>query len=285
MKFFNFLISKAFWINLFLIIAFSVLLVLGFIYYLKSYTNHNQYITLNDLSGFTYEQAVNQLDFRKLKFEILDSNSYDPNLLPMSVVKQDPAPLAKVKENRTIYLWLNASNPPLVEVPDLAGKQSLDMAIVMLENRGLKLGDIIERPSAEQNAVLEVIILGDTMKSATSVPKGTSIDLVVGGGIGATRIEVPCLLGKTMSEVRFTAMAYDLNIGYIKYETKDLSDSSSAVVYKQIPECNSGLIRVGEAIDVYLIQDLPESVLKEINKMQLDSLIQSEIEGALNEED
>jgi eukaryotic-like serine/threonine-protein kinase len=277
MSVFKFILSRYFWINLILMIVASVVLVLVAIGMMKSYTNHNQYITLSDLSGLTLEQVQDHLEFRNLNYEILDTNHYNPDLLPLSVLKQNPEPNAKVKQGRTIYLWLNASVPPLVEVPDLAGKQSLDMAIIKLENRGLIVGEIIERPSEEKNAVLEVIIAGKTIKGLTHVPKGTVVDLVVGGGIGSTRLRVPCLLGKTLAEVKFTALAYDLNIGLVRYEAAGLTDSASAVVYKQYPACGDGTIRVGEAIDIFLIQDLPDSVVQQINQYRFDAMVEEEI--------
>jgi eukaryotic-like serine/threonine-protein kinase len=277
MKILKFIASKYFWINLGLIILTTVVLALILIGMMKTYTNHNQYITLSDLSGLTLEQVEDHLKYRNLNYEILDTNHYSPDLLPLSVIKQNPDPNAKVKEGRTIYLWLNASVPPMVEVPDLAGKQSLDMALIKLENRGLVVGDIIERPSEERNAVLEVIIAGKRITEKTYVPKGTVIDLVIGGGIGSTRLRVPCLLGKTLSEVKFTAMAYDLNIGLIRYESSGLTDTASAVVYKQFPACGDGTIRVGEAIDVFFIQDLPDSIVEQIERWKFESMVEEEI--------
>jgi beta-lactam-binding protein with PASTA domain len=278
MSFFQFVKTKSFWVNIGLIFVAGFFLILISGALLKSYTNHNEYITLTDLSGLTLDQVEEYLEFRKLNFEILDTNTYHENLLPLSVIRQNPDANTKIKEGRTVYLWLNASVPPMVEVPDLAGKQSLDMAKIKLQNRGLVLGNIIEKPSEDKNAVLEVLIAGKKVTEAMFVPKGTVVDLVVGGGLGGTRFDVPCLLGKTLAEAKFTAMAYDLNIGSIVYEMAGLIDSSSAVVYKQTPYCEDGKIRMGEAINIELIQDLPDFVVEELNRIKLNEKIKSEIE-------
>lgn len=278
MSFFQFVKTKPFWVNLGLIFAAIFILILISGALLKSYTNHNEYITLTDLSGLTLDQVEEYLNYRELNYEILDTNAYHENLLPLSVIRQNPDANTKIKEGRTVYLWLNASVPPMVEVPDLAGKQSLDMAKIKLQNRGLVLGNIVERPSEDKNAVLEVLIGGKKITEATFVPKGTVVDLVVGGGLGGTRFDVPCLLGKTLDEAKFTALAYDLNLGVITYETAGLIDSSSAVVYKQTPSCEGGKIRMGEAINIQLIQDLPDYVVEELNRVKLNEQIKSEIE-------
>lgn len=278
MSFFQFVKTKPFWVNLGLIFAAIFILILISGALLKSYTNHNEYITLTDLSGLTLDQVEEYLNYRELNYEILDTNAYHENLLPLSVIRQNPDANTKIKEGRTVYLWLNASVPPMVEVPDLAGKQSLDMAKIKLQNRGLVLGNIVEKPSEDKNAVLEVLIGGKKITEATFVPKGTVVDLVVGGGLGGTRFDVPCLLGKTLDEAKFTALAYDLNLGVITYETAGLIDSSSAVVYKQTPSCEGGKIRMGEAINIQLIQDLPDYVVEELNRVKLNEQIKREIE-------
>lgn len=278
MSFFQFVKTKPFWVNLGLIFAAIFILILISGALLKSYTNHNEYITLTDLSGLTLDQVEEYLNYRELNYEILDTNAYHENLLPLSVIRQNPDANTKIKEGRTVYLWLNASVPPMVEVPDLAGKQSLDMAKIKLQNRGLVLGNIVEKPSEDKNAVLEVLIGGKKITEATFVPKGTVVDLVVGGGLGGTRFDVPCLLGKTLDEAKFTALAYDLNFGVITYETAGLIDSSSAVVYKQTPSCEGGKIRMGEAINIQLIQDLPDFVIEELNRIKLNEQIKIEIE-------
>ena len=52
----------------------------------------------------------------------------------------------------------------------------------------------------------------------------------------------------------------DLNVGSIHYKGV-FADSSSAVIYKQKPNPYEA-IRIGEAIDVFLIQELPYGVEK-----------------------
>ncbi|MGB1248039.1 MAG: PASTA domain-containing protein [Chitinophagales bacterium] len=273
MKIIQLIKSRIFWINLGAIIVAGIITIFAVFWWLKAFTNHGESLTLNDLSGLTLEQTIEVLETKDLNYHIIDSNTYNPDLLPLSVIKQNPAPLQKVKTNRTIYLWLNASAPPMVEVPDLAGKQHYDMAIEKLTNQGFEIGELYYRPSDAEGAVLEVMIDSVKIDSGTFVPRGTVIDLVVGGGASNTRVSVPCVLGKTLAEAEMFIYSNELNIGYIEYDTLGLIDSSSALIYMQFPNCNQGnKLRIGEAMDIFLTQELSTSFLDSVNNILNNTL-------------
>lgn len=269
MKLLKFILTKSFWIQLAIILGLTAIAVLLVFQWLSIHTNHNNYITLNDLSGLTLDQAVDQLEDRNLRYALIDSNTFSDTLLPKSITKQDPKPNAKVKDGRTVYLWVNASKPPMVEVPELAGKKSFDMALQALKNRGLELGEVTYRPSEEENSILEVKIDGEKVTKNMQVRRGTVVDLIVGGGTSNTKVDLDCFIGMTLETASFIISASDLNIGFTKYDTIGLIDSSSAVIYKQLPSCNESVIKIGESIDLFLAQELPADVL---NNMPKDTL-------------
>src|SRR5215510_3272084 len=99
--FFNFLRSKIFLLNLLLAVV-VVASVFGFTYeWLNKYTNHGQSIEVPELKGLNTEQVQVQLERLHLRFAIVDS-VYDLEQKPGTILEQDPAPKAKVKEDRTI---------------------------------------------------------------------------------------------------------------------------------------------------------------------------------------
>ena len=73
--------------------------------------------------------------------------------------------------------------------------------------------------------------------------------------------------------------------GPYPYKIKEdgLIDSSSAVIYKQLPDYGNEPVRVGSTIDIWLKQDLPEEVSIRLQELKKDS-IAVEIEGELNDE-
>lgn len=260
--------SKSFWINLALILLAGIVTVLVVFQWLGSYTNHGEYITLNDLTGLSLEQTIDILEDKKLTYEVVDTNTYDPDLPKYSVISQNPLPLDKVKEGRTIYLYVSTNDAPMIEIPFLAGKASQEAGMMKLRNAKFKIGDIFFKPSDSEGDILALMIDSVEVVKGQKAPEGSSIQLVVGGGLGGGRIKVPCLIGKTLQEVEFVLGSEGLNVGHINYGDDALSDTASAVIYKQLPSQNAAFIRIGEPIDIFLKQELPYDV----NKCENDTL-------------
>jgi eukaryotic-like serine/threonine-protein kinase len=177
-----------------------------------------------------------------LQFAVFDS-LYEKDSKPNSVLDQNPKPDAKVKENRTIYLTVNAFNPPQFKMPKLVDK-SLRQAQIELESYGLVVGQLTYIPDMAQNAVLKQLVDGKEIKPGDLIAKGTAVDLVLGDGLGNTQVEVPFLLNLSLNEAKFVLTASSLNIGAVVF-TGGVSDTSKAVVVRQIPSA------IGEQNDEY----------------------------------
>tara|TARA_B110000037_G_scaffold222790_1_gene299598 strand:- start:2958 stop:3761 length:804 start_codon:yes stop_codon:yes gene_type:complete len=267
MNFIKFLFSKTFIINLGLVVLATIFAVFVLFNWLGTYTNHAEYITLNDLSGLTLVQTIDILEDKKLNYFVIDSNTYKKNVPHKSVISQEPLALDKVKEGRIIYLYVSTNKPPMVEIPFLAGSYSKDAGIRMLQNKKFRIGDVVFEPSDSEGDILALLIDTAEVEKGQMAPEGTEIRLVVGGGLTGNKISTPCLIGKTFDEVGFVLRSSDLNIGYVDYGKNSLTDTASAIVYKQKPNPYEA-IRIGEPIDVFLIQELPY----DINKCESDSL-------------
>ncbi len=154
----------------------------------------------------------------------------------MLVYGQDPRPGSKVKEGRTIYLSITASNTPKVKLPDLIDL-SLRKATIDLKNLGLGVGDLIMRPDIANNVVLEMIMAGNKVYPGKEVPKGSIVDLVVGIYNVDSLVNVPNLVGLTVEEARFYLSETALYLGAVSY-APTIRDSSKALVVRQFPEVN-----------------------------------------------
>jgi beta-lactam-binding protein with PASTA domain len=198
-----------------------------------------------------FDKAVVKLDDLDLEYMVIDT-SFDPNKSPNSILDQNPLPGSRVKENRVIYLTVNSKTPPNREVPDLIGKSSLKFATIQLESRGFKLGEPIYKPNPDLNAVLDVLYKGRSVKKGEMLPLGSEIVLVLGNGMGNTKIDIPFLIGLTYSEALAVLQENGLTIGALVPDAS-VSDTTSAKVYKQIPEPNFGdQLRIGEPIDIFI---------------------------------
>jgi beta-lactam-binding protein with PASTA domain len=248
--FLAFLKSRLFLYNL----LAAVLLLSGAFYLfterLEAYTHHGETLTVPDFSGLTLDQVKGLCEDKNLQYQVFDSVYY-PSKGRHTVVEQTPVALSKVKNNRTIYLTINSARAPKVSLPDLQDA-SLRQARLILESKGLKVGELEYKPDPAQNAVLKMKVRGGEAQAGDMLRKGTKVDLVLGDGLKTEPTDVPDLMGRTLEDVRFLLRAYDLTLGRVQY-ADDIENRSTAVVYLQRPAPDADQkVGKGTAIDVYL---------------------------------
>jgi hypothetical protein len=256
MNFLKFLTTKRFFKNLLIAIITGVFIILGAFIWLRIFTHHNQTITVPDLTGLPVEDVKIITESKKLRFEITDSIFYKE--LPRgSVAKQNPKPGSKVKNNRRIYLTMNAVNPEKIGMPAVTGV-SLRQARAIIETYGLVLGKISYKPNIAVNVVLEQHINDSIIEVGTMINKGSKINLVLGNGLSAKSTLTPNLIGFSLFMAReFLADRY-LNIGAVIYDNsmKTEEDSTSAFIWKQRPVFQEGnRLQLGANVDVWLTID------------------------------
>lgn len=166
-------------------VALAVLIVVAslflFMYWIGFTTNHGQEITVPNLSKLTLEQAEEKLDELDLDYELLDTVDYNATFPELTIVQQDPRPGTKVKENRVIYVKINASGYAKVRLPDLVQK-TYRQAVPTLKALGLEVGDTSYVPNLAKDMVLEMKINGSPVRAGQQVTKTTKVDLVLGDG-------------------------------------------------------------------------------------------------------
>jgi beta-lactam-binding protein with PASTA domain len=241
--------SKAFIYN----IVFAVVFVVGSMMlldnWLSDYTHHGESITVPDLRGMTEERLEKFIDDKHLRYKIVDS-LFMNGKAPGTVIEQDPAPDSKVKEDRTIYITINASKPPKVKMPNLVDV-SFRQAEAILETYGLLIGQTIYKPDLAKNAVLSQQYKGRPIAAGTEIYKGSTIDLILGDGLGNSVVNVPSLLGMTQDEAMFVLRGSAINVGTITFDN-GVRNKETAKVYRQNPEANGSIIKQGEAVDIWL---------------------------------
>ncbi len=211
----------------------------------------NRYFSIDELDGF--------LEEKKLRYVVMDS-IYDTKAEKGVVIDQDPKPNFKVKQNRTVYLIVNAMSPPKVKMPRLVDL-SLRQAIAMLETYGLKVGALEYVPDLAKNAVLVQKINDKEIEPGTMIAKGTTVDLVLGDGLSDESVMVPLLIGMTTDEALAVFKESFLNHGALVYDSsvKDKSDSLIAKAWKQSPAITEegSLMNLGGYVDLWftLLED------------------------------
>ncbi|TAF44676.1 MAG: PASTA domain-containing protein [Sphingobacteriales bacterium] len=249
-KILNYLISPEFRKQLLIAVALIATLIIVLVVSLRFYTRHGEGKAVPNLKGLNIANAIEILDAEGFSYQLDSVFILDKK--PGIVVEQDPDPNTQVKINRIIYLTIVSSLTPDVSFPDIDDKTFRE-AIAILENYGLKLGDTIYKNDIARDAVLAYSYAGGVVKIGQKIPKGTKINLVLGDGMGAEAVEIPSLLGLTLSEAMFSLKGASLNLGMVTYEGM-VKDSASAIIVAQKPSPSdtSSKVTMGTKINLIL---------------------------------
>ncbi len=97
--------------------------------------------------------------------------------------------------------------------------------------------------------------------AGTKIRWGSSIDLVIGGGLVEVQIPIPDLLGLTVSEAREQLQAKGLLLAAI-LTTGPVTDTANAFVIRQNPDAvhddeTPAYIRPGQTMDIWISTEPP----------------------------
>lgn len=260
--------NRPLWVNMAIALGVVVLLILLFMLSLNWITRHGESMNVPAVVGKNINEAEAFLEEKGFEVVVQDSVFYD-SLPPGAVIRQVPEPDDVVKINRTVYVTINRLVAPDVEMPNLIGS-SYRNAEMVLENRGLRIGDTTYRVDFAKNSVLEQWYNGAPIKPGTKLKVGSVISLVLGSGLGNEDMSVPDLIGMTYEEAR--AMLDASGLSGIVITNPDVRDTAAAFVYRQspMPRTDDGAqirIRQGQMIDIWLSVDRP--VIDTTNKAQV----------------
>lgn len=258
---------KDFLIHLGVLIGGSLLIVVIVFYvWLPITTNHGETITVPNIQGMTVDELDEFLSKRNLRFEATADSSYSPDHPPLAVLRQVPMPNTKVKENRKIYVTLNAESPPKVKMPKVEDL-SLKSAIMVLKSYDLKRGEVRLVPDVFFGVVHEARLNGRVVLEGERIEKGSVIDLVAGDGYGNTIFQSPNLIGLEQEEAEVAIIGSGLKIGKIRSTDKSLAgfgivdslgndaleyrDIAPGTVQQQYPRPERR-VRIGDPIDIWI---------------------------------
>jgi len=237
-----------------------IILMLLFFGSLSWLTGYGKTEKVPSVTGQNIVAAKKLLEDKGFDVVIHDS-IYIDSIAKQAVVRQSPEADATVKSGRTIYLTINRSVAPQVEMPNLSGF-SIKSAEMYLVSLGLKMGEVSYKPDIARNSVLEQLLNGNPIAPGTKIPIGTVISFVLGSGVGGGDINVPDLVGMTLGEARNYLSGIGVNVGSV-VAMVSIKDSASAFVVRQTPASLSdslgvdgyktpNKIKQGQIIDIYI---------------------------------
>jgi len=238
MPIFEFITKRPLWMNLLAGFILMVLLLFLLSISLGPLTRHGQNKTVPNVVGKSFEQANKILD--DAGFDVAVSDSIYSDTIPRgSVLRQVPEGNSIVKKSRTVYLTINRTVPPLVEMPNLIDF-SFRNAELSLKNMGLRVGDTSYKEDFARNTVREQHYHnGDIIPPGTKIRQGTSIDLVLANGGGTVTFTVPNLVGMSFADAKKFLESNGLSFSAV-IPDPNVVDTLAAFIYRQDPP------RVGE---------------------------------------
>jgi eukaryotic-like serine/threonine-protein kinase len=270
---FKFITHRGLLLNLLVALLVGVGLILVALYSLNYFTDHDKVKKVPSTIGKKTEDAIKLIESNGFTVEVLDS-LYLEAQPKNTVLKQSPEPDAVVKNGRTIYLTINRTQPPIVEFPNMVGFSKRN-AIMYLNTLGLKMGDTTFKPDIAKDAVLEQWYKGQPLKPGTKLFMGSTIDFVLGAGLGDKEMVVPDLAGMTYGEAKSYLNSRNINIGSTPSIGGKITDTANAYIAKQDPEPTSfmndgsvvsNFIRPGQLITLWLSA-------KKISRSGVDSVL------------
>lgn len=231
--------EKPFWktllINILKAVIGVVVLVLVIDIFLKIFTKHNNEIAVPDFSSMSIEEASQVAAKANVRLDVIDS-IYVKRLAPGAVFSQNPSAGSAVKKGRRVLITINATNPKMVDMPNLIGL-SLRQAKTELFSRGLSINKISYIEDIATNNVIEQRYRGRRINPGDKVESESAIDLVLGLNPEDATTNVPYVCGYPLQVAEDNIYENSLNVGTVRYDesVQTYQDTLDAVVYIQSP--------------------------------------------------
>lgn len=180
--FFQFLKSKTFLIQLGLALLFVLLLCFVTLRWLKSTTNHGEFVVVPDFSKMSVGEMRKAVEDADLRYDQeLDSADYNPDFPRFSILEQNPKAGTKVKSNRKIYFTVNPSGYKKVSLPKIT-QVTRRNATSMLKAVGLDVQRVTYIDQLGKDMVWYVKYKGENVSPGYKIPKTSKVELVCGNG-------------------------------------------------------------------------------------------------------
>jgi beta-lactam-binding protein with PASTA domain len=240
--------------NLGLAVGIVLVVSIFFFYvYLPGTTNHGKEVQVPDLTGKDIYEIDKLLTPLLIRYEVGDS-SYSGDLPPLTVLAQVPKAGHFVKENRKVYLTVNRKSPPTLPLPNLFGEGgagSLENAEAVLRSAELVRGRIIYRRSPNYHLIMEIRYNGRVILPGTRVPKGSTIDLVVGDGAGPRDFVLSNFVGMTYGNVLLRLANLSLHLGSVQIPEDVDTTGIESFVIKQYPQPGDS-VSIGDPVELWI---------------------------------
>lgn len=188
-NFFSFLKSKVFLKQIGFAVAIIVVLVFLTMQWLKSTTNHGEFVVVPDVAKLSVTEMRSVLEDHNLRYEVIDSANYNPDYPRFSIIEQNPLSGNKVKENRKVYVKVNPSGYSKVSIPDIIQITQRNATSRLLAV-GLEVERVTYIDELGKDMVYYIKYKGKNISPGDKLPKTSKIELVCGNGTVTSRAKI-----------------------------------------------------------------------------------------------
>ena len=182
MKIWDFIKKNIYAKNLLLALIIIFIFLIFLIRWLDGYTRHGQAVVVPDVKGLSVEKAAEFFKKSNLRFEVVDSvYNKDEKLLPGTIVETIPVAGTKVKENRNVYITINAFSSKMGIVPNVKD-QSQRQAVARLNAAGFKYVQLKYVHGAYRDLTLGLECKDRELEPGTRLPLDAKLILLVSDG-------------------------------------------------------------------------------------------------------
>lgn len=174
-------------------------------------------VIVPDVKGQSMIMAKQTLEEKNLRVRVQEEFSTDVE--SGKVFKQDPEAGSKVKEERTVTIYVSKGGESL-EMPDLKGLSKAD-AVAKLEKMGLKVGSIYEKNSDDEPGT----VIATDPRAGSRISKGHSVDITVSKGQKNKNVSVPDVAGMNVENARNTLSAAGFKVSTSKQASKQAKNT------------------------------------------------------------
>jgi beta-lactam-binding protein with PASTA domain len=215
------------------VLIVGVVVVLGFWFVLYSY---NAILGLGEkgdtfvpnFRGIVLDNA--QLLAKQAHLTLfVEREEYSPDVPQGEIISQDPDAGMEVKRGRIVRVVVS-KGVQMVTVPDVRG-YNLEQAAALLQNAGLKQGEVSTAQSAEGQKGL---VVSQNPLPGVSVKEGSSVDLVVSSGPPPS-VNMPNLMGKNLEEAKHLLQGDKLELGQIGWRWDENQPAGTILTQNPAP--------------------------------------------------
>jgi beta-lactam-binding protein with PASTA domain len=262
MNLLRFIFSKWFLINIAIAIAIVIVSFFFINYQLANYTHHGEEIEVPDFRGYSSDSILSLVDDELFRIKIIDS-LYDKEMAPGAIILQNPVPGSMVKENRSIYVTINALKAPNILLPPMVNRSSRQV-IATLKVLGIQIKNMEYKTSPFDNLVLDVLYNGESVAEGAELPVNAQLTLIIGTSNNLPFVTLPDLTNFRPGRADTLLTEIGLNLGIMVdcNECFTSEDSASALIYRTSPQYKPEYrVRMGSTIDYWISPISADSLL------------------------